>query len=121
MSEDWAAISREVAAAIGSVGGQVLLVRAGAMTGPAYNPIMGPDQTFVVTIVQTGTNSITRQPGYVVQAGEKVGMMAVPDGVVPLPTDRLNIGGADHTIKAVMPLQPDPTGAVVMYDYVAVR
>jgi hypothetical protein len=118
--EDWAAISREVADAIGSVGGQVLLVRAGAMTGPAYNPTIGPDQTFPVTIVQTGTNSITRQPGYVVQAGEKVGMMAA-GGVVPLPTDKLRIAGVDHTIKAIMPLQPDPMGAVVMYDYVAVR
>ena len=120
MAEDWASVALDVAAAIGSVGGNATLVRAGTMTGPAYNPTLGPDQEFAVTIVQTGTNSITRQPGYVVQAGEKVGMMAAGDAE-PLPTDRLRIAGVDHTIKAIMPLQPDPTGAVVMYDYVAVR
>lgn len=98
-------------------GGEAELRReAGAVTNP-FDPLPAV-QTFQVTIVETGENSLTRRADSAALAWTKAGLMAAQNGVKPEPTDKLRISGRDYTVLQVMPLTPNPDGETVLYEWV---
>jgi len=99
-------------------GGAGALVRAGEVTGPEWAPVFGPELVLPVTILETGYQQ-DYHAGTLIQAGDKLGLMAVSASVTPGLSDRLEIDGREYQMVEVKPVQPAPGGAVVAYSYQA--
>jgi hypothetical protein len=118
MSKDYAREAATARRLIEKFGGDALVVRVGEETGPAYDPTIGAEQTFPAIIADIGY-SITRRNDSVIEAGTKVGVMVMENGDIPLKTDSLRINGVDFVFTDLQPLQPNPDGAIVLYEYTA--
>lgn len=110
MAEDWNAVAAEVAAALGDVGHQATILRAGVATGPEYDPTWGPDLEFPVTLLGDSL-ALGLIDGTAIQAGDRREMMAA-EGVTPTPADRIQIGA---TIYAIIRAEPYAPGGVPLY------
>lgn len=105
---------------IARYGGAAVLVRRGEGGGDPWNPEPGPDELYPVTYVETGYQ-VGLHDGTLIQTGDVLGVMAVPDGVTPRPVDRLRIGGVDHSLADVKPVQPSPDAPVLQFSFQARR
>lgn len=103
---------------IGKFGGAATLKREGGEVVNPFDPLPGV-QSFDVTIVEVGENSLTRRADSVSLAWRKAGLMATPADVVPEPTDKLRINGRDFTLIDVQPLAPNPQGRTIMFEWLA--
>lgn len=83
-------------------------------SGPAYNPTIGTPTSYAVNVVvQEYRNA--EIDGARVQAGDKKVMMAKGSlAIEPDTSDKLVIGGVDHAIVEVRPLNPG--GTVLLYE-----
>lgn len=119
MTETYQAQQDRATALITRKGGPATLHRQGASTGgDAWNPTPGTVTDYAVTIVETSA-SIQRNANTTIRNGDKVGIMAVPSGVTPAVADAITIGGSKHQIIALQPVQPNPAGVVVIYEFQA--
>lgn len=98
--------------------GQTAVLKHSNTSGPAYDPVISGPVTHNVTIVVTGYSNYEIGQGRVLASDKKVMMAAT--GVEPQYTDKLAIGGVDHSIigpdegNGIKPLAPG--GVVVMYE-----
>ncbi len=100
-------------------GGAALLVQQGAVPLNPWDPPATLSET-PVQIVETGATD-DYQPATLVQAGDRVGVMAVPASVTPSLSDRLKVGGLEFALLELTAMQPDPGGVIVAYRYHARR
>ena len=102
-------------------GGAADLVRTEGGTEP-QNPWDPPgdavDVFYPVTILETGYQQ-DYHAGTLIQAGDKLGLVAVSASITPNLSDRLRIDGRTYSIMEIKPVQPAPGGAVVAYSYQA--
>ena len=118
MSKDYAREAATARRLIEKFGGDALVIRVGDEAGDQYDPTFGAEQTFPALVADIGY-SITRRNDAVIEAGSKVGVMVMVDGDTPLKTDSLRINGVDFVFTDLQPLQPNPDGQVVLYQYTA--
>lgn len=114
MSDDWDAVAADVAEGLAEAGTAAAIVRAGASTGPAYDPIPGVDVEYpcVVVFDQWKNSEID---GTMIRRGDlKVLVGASGLSIEPGPDDRFKHGGKTYAIINVMPLAP--AGTVAMWE-----
>lgn len=91
---------------------------------PPQNPWDPPGEQeqvlYPVQIIETGYQQ-DYHAGTLIQAGDRLGMMAVPASVTPVLSDRLRIDGDDYMLLELRPVQPAPDGETVAYAYQARR
>lgn len=116
MSEDWAAVAAEVTSALAEVGGTGAIRRFVA-TGPDYDPTLTPTD-YPCTLYQDMVE-LTKMAGTLIEANDRRVYVAASNlGITPTTADKWVLGGAEYVIKSAQPLQPDPNGAVIMYEIV---
>ena len=116
---NYAAMQKRAAGLIDRFGGEATVTRQGAQTGEAWNPTIGADVSFTVTLAETGF-SIQRNPDSMIRNGDKLGVMAVSAEYEPRVGDNVTINGLDYRLITVQPIQPNPDGGeVVIYQYQA--
>lgn len=114
--EDWNAVAAEVAEALLEVGGAAT-VRRSVRTGPADNRNV-VITNYAVTLVQMSID-FTKMTGTLIQMGDKAGMInAAGLAIVPTTADKLVVGGVEHALVSVQPIQPDPTSVNVVYNVI---
>lgn len=114
--EDWNAVAAEVAEALLEVGGTVV-IRRKVLTGPADNRVVVATD-YSVTLVQMAID-YTNVSGTLIKIGDKSGMInAAGLAIIPTTADKLVIGGLEHALVSVQPIQPDPTGVSVVYNVI---
>ena len=101
-------------------GGTAVLLQRGEQTGPDYAPEYGPDIETPVTYIETGYD-ITLHPDTAIQAGDVVGVMAVPSDVTPRPTDSLIVDGLEYRFMEMTPVQPSHDARVILFKFQARR
>ena len=101
-------------------GGAADLVRTEGGTEPQnpWDPPSGGDVLYPVTIIEAVYQK-DYHPDGLIQAGDKLGTMAVSASITPNLSDRLRIEGRTYSIMEIKPVQPAPGGAVVAYSYQA--
>lgn len=110
-------IAAEVAAALAdgssSAGDGPLvatIVRRGAMTGPEYAPVYGPDTQHTCNVI-VGSYSLRERVGTSIEASDLKVMASALD-IEPNAADRIVIDGKSHEIVSATPTKP---GGVVLY------
>jgi hypothetical protein len=106
-----ASIAAEIAAAIRAVGPEVgagtfeaTITRAGAATGPAYNPTPGAPVEYQVAVID-GNINVSDAAGTL--TGETRRTLTIEAGVVvPLKGDQITVRGVVHTIDTVTTVAP---------------
>ena len=116
---DYAAMQKRAASLIDRFGGEATVTRQGAQTGDAWNPTIGADDSFTVTLAETSFG-IQRNPDSMIRNGDKQGVMAVNEDYIPRVGDNVTINGLAYRLIVVQPIQPNPDdGEVVIYQYQA--
>ena len=107
---------------IARYGGGAVLVRSVTTGGGPSDPSGGSttETEYPVTYIETGYQ-VGLQDGTAIQAGDVLGVMAVPAGIVPKPIDKLKIGGVVHTLMDLRPVQPSPDAPVLQFAFQARR
>jgi hypothetical protein len=118
MTETYLAQQQRAADLIRRKGGEITIKRQGAQTGDAWNPTVAADVEYTAVIVETGF-TIQRNPDSLIRNGDKLGVMAVSEDYVPRIADNMVIGGLNYRIVSVAPIQPNPEGEVVIYQWQA--
>lgn len=113
---DYASIADEVATALAEVGGTPAIRRT-TTSGPAYDPVVTTTD-YACTMMQDMID-FTKVSGTLIEQTDRRVIIA-SSGLVISPTtaDKIVIGGVEHAIKSVQPLQPDPAGTVVYWEVV---
>lgn len=113
MAEDWNAIRSEIATALGDVGFTAQVRRVSRAAGPnAWTP-GSPTTTDTPVKVISGTFQFGQIDGTLIRSTDR--KITVEAGqIAPTPEDKLVIGGVEHEIVAVMPL--DPGGVALLYE-----
>lgn len=127
MPEDWNAIAAEVAEAIQSVsdvsqpgGFPIVLRRAGATTGPAWDPQAGAPVDHVLHAVESVRELRDMNGTLIGQTVRTLTVTAIP-GIVPADDDRIAVGvavaGDDATWAEIAEVRPlAPAGVAVLYE-----
>lgn len=118
MSETYLAIQQRASALIARKGGDVTITRQGALTGDDWNPTIGANQTFTAKVVETNF-AFQREPDSLIRQGDKLGVMSVTEDYEPRVDDAMSIGGKSYKIVSIQPIQPNPEGEVVIYQWQA--
>ena len=131
LAEDWVAVAVDVAAGIAEVGQAAVLRRAGAATGPVYDPIPGAPVDWSAAIVAVGIEAEDR-PGTMILAGDRnvliaaAGIYQSPEvgdtmviadpgaEAVAWPVDGPAVSGKSWRLAVLRPLAP--AGVVVMWE-----
>jgi len=101
-------------------GGAAVLVRTEGGPQNPWDPPGGGDVLYPVTIIEA-VYQRDYHPDGLIQAGDKLGTMAVPATVTPELSDRLRLDGVDFNIMELTAIQPAPDGVVVAFGFVARR
>ena len=99
--------------------GQAATLKRPTSSGPAYAPVEGTPTSYAVTVVvQDFANR--EIDGTRILTGDKKVMVAKGSlAIEPATSDTLVIGGVDHAIVEVRPLNPG--GSVILYEVQARR
>ncbi|MEP1592889.1 hypothetical protein [Sulfitobacter sp.] len=92
-------------------GQEATLLRKGAVSGPPYDPVYGPDLEFPVIVAVTEYTAEERTNSLISDTALRVFMTA---GVEPTNADKILIGGTTYMIHRVGVLGPD--GVVICYE-----
>jgi hypothetical protein len=94
--------------------GQAAALKRPNSSGPAYAPVEGTPTSYAVTVVVNDYRN-AEIDGTRVQSGDKKVMMAKGSlAIEPTTSDTLVIGGKEHAIVEVRPLNPG--GTVILYE-----
>jgi hypothetical protein len=104
-------IAAEIAAALREVGrdtgaGELIatITRQGAATGPAWEPVYGPPDTYDVAVMDTMVR-VKDAAGTLI--GEPMRVLLIEAGVVvPLKGDAITIRGVQHYVDTVQTVAP---------------
>lgn len=103
---------------LSSYGGTAVLRRM-ENVGTPWDPTLEPVD-YPCTLMQ-GTIDMTNAAGTLIEATDRQAIIAASDlPFAPTTADKLVVGGVEHALKSVQPLQPDPTGSAVLYEVVFV-
>lgn len=119
MAVDYASIAAEVADAIAEVGGSAIIRRT-TTSGPSYDPVITTTD-YPCTLFQDSID-LTKVTGTLIETSDRRALVSSSDlAIVPTTADKLVIGGVEHAMKSIQPLQPNPGDVAVMYEvyYVA--
>lgn len=113
MAEDWNAIRSEIAGALGEVGFAAQIRRTTFAAGPnAWTPGTPTTADTPVKVI-SGAFEFGQIDGTLIRSTDR--KITVEAGqIAPTPDDKLLIGGVEHEIIAVMPL--DPGGVALLYE-----
>lgn len=84
-------------------------------TGPDYNPVISTNN-YNVKLVETGY-SLTERSNSVIQAGDRVGLIAADGESMPAHGDRIIIDGVNMALVDIQPLNPG--GLLLLVEFVA--
>lgn len=101
-------------------GGAAALVRQGPPTGPVFDPTPGEIIAYPVTILETGYDE-QYKPATLVQAMDRVGMIAASADITPALSDLLRVEGVDYALMELTPITPAPDGIAIAFGFVARR
>jgi hypothetical protein len=113
MAENWAGIAAEVSEALASVGFTATLRKTTETAGPNEWTPGVPVVTDTAVTILSGNFRLDQIDGTLIQATDRLITMEART-VVPSPGDSLLIGGKDHEVIMVRPL--DPGGVAVLYE-----
>ena len=103
MSEDWAAVALEVEEALLDVGFAATIIAPGAETGPEYDPTLGADVEYPVTVIDS---IIRRRDVNGLETHTTRVLTVAANGVTPVKGWHVSVRGVTHRIVEVMPLAP---------------
>lgn len=112
LAAEIAAALAEGSAAVGDGPLTVTIIRAGAPTGPSYDPTPGVDTAYPVNALVSEFSVMERNASLIDATDIKL-LVAAGQGVVPTSQDRVTLNGKTRAIKNVAPLNPG--GADLMY------
>ncbi|GGO89034.1 hypothetical protein GCM10011348_45840 [Marinobacterium nitratireducens] len=101
---------------IAANGKAVTLVRAGAPTGPEWDPQPGPDTEHAAIMVETGY-SLAYRSETLIQAGDKLGLISTDLDIAPAMSDKIKIDGDTYEFIDLQPLNPG--GTTLLYQFQA--
>lgn len=97
--------------------GGTAAIRRSTTSGPSYDPQITTTD-YPCTLVQDMID-MTKVTGTLIETTDRRELIAASDlAITPTTADKLVLGGSVHAIKSVQPLQPDPTGPVIMYEVI---
>lgn len=82
-------------------------------SGPAHDPVV-TETDYAITLVETGY-SLTNRDESLVQAGDKLGLIATDGEAQPQMSDQIEIGGTKYNFVDVKPLNPG--GRVLLHEF----
>lgn len=111
---DYAGVAVEVAAAIAEVG-QVGAIKRTTASGPAYDPTLTTvSYTCTLVVMDIAFDKID---GTLIEATDRMAYVSTEGLAINITTaDRIEVGGVEHAIKVVRPL--NPAGTVVYWEVV---
>lgn len=91
-------------------------IRRTTTSGPAHDPTI--TETDYAAIIVTPGYTLTNRDGTLIQAGDKVGLIAMKDlAVTPTMADKVVIESKAYSFVDLQPLRP--AGTTVLYEFVA--
>lgn len=99
---------------IGRYGYAAQLKRAGAPTGPAYDPQPAQPTLHSCTVVET-EYSLTNRDATLVQKGDKLGLISTAIDSAPLLSDQLMLADGTYNFVDLQPLSPG--GQALLYEF----
>lgn len=115
MTEDWSSVAADVADALAEVGTTATLSRTSGGPTTPWDTGAPTTTTYSITVVEDGVKTrYARNPqGALVPRTVRV-LTIGATGEAPRMGDTITLGGVEHEIAAVMPLQPG--GTALLYE-----